>query len=107
VAQRYTGAVQLQRMAEGKCPECGVLPDEAGAHGGLSCGLTALGAAARIHQYRRDQEAAQMDVNAALAEAREAMYLGDTEEAAEKYAAVDEWVSKGGFLPEAWAQSRS
>ena len=56
-----------------------------------------------------------MDPDAALAAAREAAALADEAtngarlesalEALEHYQALDEWISKGGFLPRAWAST--
>ena len=49
-----------------------------------------------------------MDVNATLARIRELTastdpdHLGDLVELAELVRALDEWISKGGFLPDAW-----
>jgi hypothetical protein len=56
-----------------------------------------------------------MDPNQALADAREATKVADRtsgpwehldalEDALESYRALDEWLSKGGFLPTAWAR---
>lgn len=43
-----------------------------------------------------------MDPNKALENLREALKSGEHEESAEAAAALDEWLSKGGFLPDAW-----
>jgi len=40
-----------------------------------------------------------MDPNATLRQARAAMARGDMYEAAHLYAALDEWLSRGGFAP--------
>lgn len=46
-----------------------------------------------------------MDVDAALTQAREAFAAGDYETAAERYADIDAWLSKGGYLPRKWSTS--
>jgi hypothetical protein len=46
-----------------------------------------------------------MDPNATLAQIRELIAAGtkvDLEQAAELMTALDEWLSRGGFLPDAW-----
>lgn len=43
-----------------------------------------------------------MDPNACLARLREALAEGDSEGAREAFASLSEWLSRGGFLPDAW-----
>jgi len=43
-----------------------------------------------------------MDPDATLAAAREAYACTDYERAAELFDALDQWISRGGFLPEKW-----
>jgi hypothetical protein len=47
-----------------------------------------------------------MDPNAALRELREAIHQDDTHTAAERFEALDEWLSRGGYLPERWQAER-
>lgn len=43
-----------------------------------------------------------MDPDATLAEMREAYATGDYERCAELADALDQWISRGGFLPREW-----
>jgi hypothetical protein len=64
VSQRYTSPVAVERMEQGRCPECGGEPF---VHGneqrfwmrGPGCDLLDRGVQARIDQYRRDLEGTQ------------------------------------------------
>ena len=47
-----------------------------------------------------------MDPNATLEAARYAYSHGYEEEAAEHYAHLDAWISRGGCLPDAWLGPR-
>ncbi len=47
-----------------------------------------------------------MNPNAALANLRQALEIGDTIAAAQAGADLDEWLGKGGFLPKAWQPKR-
>lgn len=47
-----------------------------------------------------------MDPNAALAELRDALGMGDLDRAREAFAALDGWLSSGGFLPDDWKLAR-
>jgi len=44
-----------------------------------------------------------MDPDVTLSAARELYEADEIDAAAEQYAALDEWMSKGGHLPKAWA----
>jgi hypothetical protein len=55
-AQRYSSPVALERMEQGRCPECGCYPSDHSGWGTGRCSLTDSGAAARIGQYRKDKE---------------------------------------------------
>lgn len=46
-----------------------------------------------------------MDPNATLNALRE-LLAGDDGEVAETFAALDEWLSNGGFLPDDWRKDR-
>lgn len=46
-----------------------------------------------------------MDPNATLANARKALLDGNLNEAAFAYEALDNWLVKGGFLPDAWSKA--
>jgi hypothetical protein len=48
-----------------------------------------------------------MDPNTALANFRAAYANGDATEAADAMAALDGWLSMGGFLPTAWQHERA
>lgn len=55
MAQAYTDPVALERMAGGRCPECGGETREHGGWGGPGgCSLTDTGVAARIDQFQKD-----------------------------------------------------
>jgi uncharacterized Zn finger protein (UPF0148 family) len=55
-AQRYTDPVARQRMAAGRCPECGrEMFEHTGWGGPAGCSLTDNGVAERIAQYQADQ----------------------------------------------------
>ena len=47
-----------------------------------------------------------MDPNETLRMAREARDLGDYEDAAMYYADLDDWLQRGGFLPDEWQTLR-
>jgi hypothetical protein len=47
-----------------------------------------------------------MDPNAALANLRQAVEIGDTVAATQAAVDLDEWLSKGGFLPKGWQPSK-
>ena len=55
-AQRYYSTAAWARMGQGRCPECGHLPEHHGGLGGNAafCSLRDDGVDARIDQYRRD-----------------------------------------------------
>ena len=55
-AQRYTSPTALERMGQGRCPECGHPREHHGGWGGNQsfCSLRDDGVAARIDQYRRN-----------------------------------------------------
>jgi hypothetical protein len=64
-------------------------------------------------RHRHNDEGLNMDPNAALANLRAALdpERGDSpgfedalDDAIEAFAALDEWLSKGGFLPAEWAR---
>jgi hypothetical protein len=55
MTQRYTQPLALQRMDEGKCPECGNSLDVHGGWGGPGCSLTDNGVASRISAYEKDK----------------------------------------------------
>lgn len=44
-----------------------------------------------------------MDPNATLAMIRDYIAEGDTEAATDLFGALDEWIVRGGFLPDHWA----
>lgn len=46
-----------------------------------------------------------MDPNVAYRELNEAMRCGDWDMASEYWEALNEWLSKDGFLPEQWSRS--
>lgn len=52
--QRYTHPLALERMAKGRCPECGNPVEDHGGRGGPGCTLTDNGVAQRIHDYVSD-----------------------------------------------------
>lgn len=54
MSQRYKSKVALARMARGRCPECGGLPERHDGWGGPKCGLTDNGVAQRIHRFNLD-----------------------------------------------------
>lgn len=47
-----------------------------------------------------------MDPTQCLRDLREAVDRGDCETAAERFRDLDEWLSRGGFLPGQWASMR-
>lgn len=57
MAQKYTSPVARDRMAKGKCPECGAT---VGMHDGLGgpflCTLTDTGVAQRIAEFNKGKE---------------------------------------------------
>ena len=54
MAQRYSDRASLARMEQGRCPECGYVPDHHGGWGHSTCSLRPDGVLDRIDQYRRD-----------------------------------------------------
>jgi len=57
MAQRYTSPAARERMAAGKCPECGEPPSAHTGWGGLhGCTLTDGGVAERIAQYQTGEK---------------------------------------------------
>lgn len=56
-AQTYTDKAARSRMQAGRCPECGYGPTSHDGGGGPGwCTLTDNGVAARIDQYRREEQ---------------------------------------------------
>jgi len=47
-----------------------------------------------------------VDINEALKELRAAVESGNTEDITNSFAAVDGWLSRGGFLPDDWEWNR-
>jgi hypothetical protein len=58
-AQRYSSPVALERMEQGRCPQCGYLPEEHYRGKGdqvAFCPLDVTAVDALVDQYRKDKE---------------------------------------------------
>lgn len=61
MSQRYTSPIALERMADGKCPECGTAPEDHSndqrfwARDFSQCLLLQFGVTDRIEQHRADR----------------------------------------------------
>lgn len=55
MTQQYSDPAALERMAQGRCPECGAGVDDHSGWGGPNCSLTDMGVAQRLHEYRLEQ----------------------------------------------------
>lgn len=65
--QTYAHSLALARMEGGCCPECGYRTDRHDGWGGPNgCSLTDNGVAARLHQYRTDQQEKRDSMNTAV-----------------------------------------
>lgn len=54
--QTHTSPLAIERMADGRCPECGgQVVEHSGWGAPRGCSLTDNGAAARLHQFQHDQ----------------------------------------------------